>query len=218
MNTKAKSICFTLLFLAGTVALHAAQFGDFTYASSGTEITITGYTGPGGDVTIPETLEGLPVTEIGDYAFYGHQGLTGVLIPDSVKSIAGGWIVTQGLSVAGVRGAFSDCTGLTWVAIPDGVTRLEAGTFYGCTSLTSVVIPNTVTSIGGGAFTGCTSLRSVEIPTSVTNIEGGVFSGCASLTTVNIPERVTAIGPRAFDGVIVPGSLAMDDLDGAQGA
>jgi hypothetical protein len=58
-KSQIKSVCLSLLFLAGAVAVHAAQFGDFTYDSSGTEITITGYTGPGGDVTIPETIEGV---------------------------------------------------------------------------------------------------------------------------------------------------------------
>ncbi|MCZ7636661.1 MAG: hypothetical protein M5U12_11915 [Verrucomicrobia bacterium] len=72
---KAKSIiqfvCSSLMFLAGTVAGHAAQFGDFTYESSGSSVTITGYTGPGGHVVIPDTMDGLPVTSIGYAAFRG---------------------------------------------------------------------------------------------------------------------------------------------------
>lgn len=59
---------------------------QFTYVTGGT-ITITGYTGPGGDVTIPNTINGLPVTTIGSFAFTGHTNISGVMIPDGVISI-----------------------------------------------------------------------------------------------------------------------------------
>src|ERR1051325_10680402 len=64
-----------------------AQAQDFTYTTNNGTITITGYTGPGGNVTIPSVITGLPVTVIGDKAFYFVTGLTGVNIPDSVTSI-----------------------------------------------------------------------------------------------------------------------------------
>ena len=59
-------------------------------------------------------------------------------------------------------GAFSGCTSLTSVVIPDSVRTIGAGAFSGCRSLTSVVIPDSVTAIGRYAFDGCTSLVSVE--------------------------------------------------------
>ena len=67
-----------------------AQF-NYTNNGDGTA-TITGYTGPGGDVAIPDTIGGLPVTSIGDWAFYNGgrpqpYGLTSITIPDSVTSI-----------------------------------------------------------------------------------------------------------------------------------
>jgi hypothetical protein len=115
MTTKSRiqSVCLSLLFLAGTVAVHAAQFGDFTYTSSRMAITITEYTGAGGEVTIPETIAGLPVTSIWCYAFLGCTGLTSIVIPDSVTSI-------------GDR-AFSGCTNLTSITIPDSVTSIGRG-------------------------------------------------------------------------------------------
>ena len=66
--------------------------------------------------------------------------------------------------------AFIDCTELTSVTIPDGVTSIDVAAFLGCTSLTSVTIPDSVTSIKSKAFFNCTSLKSVTIPASVTNI------------------------------------------------
>ncbi|MBO5773374.1 MAG: leucine-rich repeat domain-containing protein, partial [Clostridia bacterium] len=54
--------------------------------------------------------------------------------------------------------------------------------FSGCSSLTSVVIPDSVTSIGSDAFSGCSSLTSVVIPDSVTSIGYNTFYGCNNLT------------------------------------
>ena len=95
--------------------------------------------------------------------------------------------------------AFMNCTSLTSIEIPNLVTRIEGSVFKGCTSLTNVVIPNSVTSIGGSAFEGCTGLTSIEIPNSVTNIGASAFKGCTSLTNVEIPNSVTSIGSEAFE-------------------
>lgn len=62
----------------------AAQVQDFQYTIHSGEVTITGYGGPGGEVTIPSTINSLPVTRIGPNAFSSHTGLTSVTIPNSV--------------------------------------------------------------------------------------------------------------------------------------
>ena len=66
--------------------------------------------------------------------------------------------------------AFSNCTSLTSISIPQNITIIEAATFYGCTNLTSVRIPDSVTEIGFSAFYLCNSLKNVTVPRSVTNI------------------------------------------------
>ena len=76
--------------------------------------------------------------------------------------------------------------------------RLNKGAFSGCSSLTSVTIPDSVTSIGDSAFYGCSSLTSVTIPDSVTSIGEYAFSRCRSLTSVTIGNKVTSIGDLAF--------------------
>lgn len=98
--------------------------------------------------------------------------------------------------------AFSGCTGLTSVDIPDSVTSIGDRAFDGCTGLTNVNIPNSVTSIGDYAFYGCTRLANVNIPNSVTSIGFRAFDGCMRLTSVNIQNPATSIGDRAFDGCI----------------
>ena len=51
--------------------------------------------------------------------------------------------------------AFSDCSDLTSITIPEGVTSIGKETFSGCSGLTSVTIPEGVTSIRSDAFSGC---------------------------------------------------------------
>ncbi len=59
--------------------------------------------------------------------------------------------------------AFSDCSSLTSMAIPDSVTSIGARAFENCSSLTSMAIPDSVASIGSSAFAGCNGLTSVHI-------------------------------------------------------
>ena len=96
------------------------------------------------------------------------------------------------------RSVFSGCSGLTSVDIPDGVTTIGNYAFNGCKALTSVDIPNSVTTIGGYTFYMCTGLTSVKIGDSVTEIEWHAFEGCSRLTSIDIPDGVTSIGYRAF--------------------
>ena len=155
-------------------------------------------------VTIPDS-----VTSIGEAAFYS----TGVYNNSSnwendvlyignhlIKaktSISGDYLVKSGTKTIAGR-AFSGCTGLTSVTIPDSVTSIGDWAFWGCAGLTSITIGNSVTSIGDEAFFSCTGLTSITIPDSVTSIGWGAFGGCKSLTSVTIPDSVTSIGYCAF--------------------
>ena len=78
------------------------------------------------------------------------------------------------------------------------VTSIGIGAFLNCTSLTGISIPNGVSSIGNGAFYNCNSLTSINIPTSVSSIETGVFADCSSLISIIIPDNVTSIQEYAF--------------------
>ncbi|MDG1362025.1 MAG: leucine-rich repeat protein [Akkermansiaceae bacterium] len=94
--------------------------------------------------------------------------------------------------------AFSECTSLTSIKIPDSVISIGINAFFRCTSLTRITIPDSVTSIGGGAFTACYRLTSITIPDNVTSIGGGAFANCESLSGITIPDGVTSIGAFAF--------------------
>jgi hypothetical protein len=156
-----------------------------TYTTSNGAITITGYFGPGGTVTIPSFIGGFPVSSIGNAAFYSYTNLTNVTIPGSVTNIG--------------ADAFFYCTNLSTVTIPNSVTTIGSGAFADCTGLTSLTFGNSVTSIGQESFEDCTALTNITIPNSVISIESGAFAYCTSLNFLIIPGSVTTIGSFAFN-------------------
>ena len=92
---------------------------EFQFSVERGTVIITGYVGNSIDVTIPSSINGLPVTKIGESAFQNAH-ITTITIPSSVKDI--GWF------------AFSGCTELKSISIPSSVTSIGYGAFDGCSS------------------------------------------------------------------------------------
>ena len=98
------------------------------------------------------------------------------------------------------NGAFSCCTKLKTVKLPDSVTSVGAGSFYECTKLEKVYLGNSVRSIGVNAFAYCIILDSVTPLDSIVSIGTGAFGCCYKLGTVNLGNSVDSIGEHAFSG------------------
>ena len=112
------------------------------------------------------------------------------------------------------RNAFSSCSGLTAITIPEGVTRIEYYAFSGCSSLTSITIPKSVTSIGDWAFEGCSSIAAVHISSieawckisfgrnsydsNPLRYAHNLYLNGELITELVVPEGVTSIGEMAF--------------------
>ncbi len=137
-------------------------------------------------ITIPDTYNGKPVTEIGTQAFYGNNHAKTISLPDSVIRIG--------------AEAFMYCSVLTDITIPPQVTELRGNTFEGCSLLRSVILPAHLTTIHGECFRGCNSLTSITLPAGITEIRGNTFENCSSLTSIVIPNGVTRIAAHAFYG------------------
>ncbi len=219
-------LLLSLVVLLTISAVAHAQSGTtangLDYTASSGRITITGYSGTSGAVSIPSTIPGVigTVTSIGQAAFSDCFNLTSVKIPSSVTAIG--------------ENAFFYCLNLNTVTIPKGVTNIGINAFLGCSSLiaitvtapnpsyisvggvlfnrnettliqyparksgSSYVIPNSVISIEENAFYESLNLTSVTIPNSVTSIGGFAFYESSNLTNVTIPKSVTNIGELAF--------------------
>lgn len=120
---------------------------------------------------------------------YNYDGSAEIAIPSQYNG--------EPVTSIGDR-AFSDCTGLTSITIPDSVTSIGDRAFYNCNALTTITIPDGVTSIGDRAFYNCNALTSIIVPDGVTSIGDRAFENCYGLTSVTIPDSVTSIGEGAF--------------------
>ena len=173
-----------------TILALLLAFGTFTLPSIETDLTLSDFT----ITASAEAYEGFKYSILDD----GTVEITGYTGSDSKLVIPG---TIDGKKVTSIGyWAFSYCTSLTSITIPNSVTSIGSDAFNYCTSLTSITIPNSVTSIGRGAFEYCESLTSITIPNSVTSIGYYAFSDCTSLTSITIPDSVTSIGGYAFYG------------------
>lgn len=178
-------------------AIPAVAQAQFTYSISNDTVTITGYSGPDDAVTIPDTIKGLPVTSIGDAAFY-YRGLTSVTIPNSVTSIG--------------HVAFKGCDALASVTIGSGVRNIGQEAFYGCKRLTEVAMGRSVTNIAKGLFSE-SGLIAFEIPDSVEGIGWAAFRSCTNLATLSIGSGVRAIGYEALFGCVRLSEITVNEAN-----
>ncbi|MCX6876428.1 MAG: leucine-rich repeat protein [Verrucomicrobia bacterium] len=174
----------------------AGQAQDYIYTVTNGKVTIIGYTGAGGAVSIPGAINGLPVVGIGDGAFSESSVLTSVTIPAGVTRIG--------------NEAFSDCASLTSVAIPASVTSIGSGAFITCGSLTTIAVDaanSNYSSADGVLFDKLQTLviqypggkgGPYTIPSGVSGIGDDAFAEGSALTHVTIAATVTSIGHSAF--------------------
>lgn len=177
------------------------------------------------ELIIPSVHNGLPVTSIRSYAFFGCDSLTSVVIPESMTSI--GESVFEGCSslnyneydnayyLGNENNPYVVLIGAKNKSIRNcnihSNTKVIGGyAFADCELITSIIIPDFVTSIGMMAFYECTSLTNVVIGDSVANIGSSAFSNCNSLTSIEIPDSVMSIGEGAFASCRVLKSIEVD--------
>ena len=176
------------------------------YTVSGGAATITGYAGSGGSVTIPATLGGVPVSEVGANAFKDKTAVTGVSFPASLVRIGDSAFNGSGLTSVMVPGgvnaigvyAFASCSSLLRAEVAEGVVSLGVGMFTNCINLAEVVLPLSLTTIQDGAFQYCYKLASIVIPPAVTTVNQYAFFGCSSLKSIVLPASLATIGNQVF--------------------
>lgn len=184
MKTTACYVCFLMFaLLLQSTKLKAGEFGIFSYREINGEVAITGCDASATIVSIPRTIDSLPVTEIWDVS---SPGMIEVTLPDSINEIH--------------NFAFSGCSNLISIRLPEGITAIRKRVFAGCRSLQNVELPSTVKTISSNVFEACVNLKSITIPEGVVSIGEEAFFDCSGLTSVSLPESVKFIGDIAFDG------------------
>lgn len=223
-----KALCIVLTLLIGSLfffvsssAVRAATSGDFEYTVNpdGISATITGYTGNGGEVTIPATVDGYPVIVLGSCVFDYNDNVTHVTISEGVETIQ-----TE---------AFSQSNTILTVSIPSTMSKIAADAFYNCCSVREInvshenlyyasecgvlfnkdythlikypvgktnstySVPGSVSHIELRAFQS-SELSTVSIPESVVDIGEQAFGYCKLITSISLPKSVENIGAGAF--------------------
>lgn len=180
MQKKIISVLFAILIIVAIAPVSAFAEDDILdyleYEIVDGEVTITGCDKSiSGDVVIPDTIEGYPVTCILQIVFLECDNITSITIPDSVTAM--------------FEGVFSGCDNLRTVNLGKGLSRIEQFSFYDCKSLESIVIPDSVTEIGLSAFDKCVRLETVKIGKGLAFIDDNVFFSCASLKKFIVDEE-----------------------------
>lgn len=152
-------------------------YTNYTYEYVSVKSVKPGYPS---EITIPQEVNGYPVTVIGYGAFEGCDDLLSITIPEGVTKID--------------DRAFGDCTNLTTVNLPDSLEKIGAwkegtGAFDSCKSLKTIVIPAGVEAQIGTVFTGCSELKKIEIRGGKLSFGDPLFSlrGCLALEVISVP-------------------------------
>ena len=154
---------------------------DLQYRISDSQVTIVGYLGSDSAITIPDIIDGYPVTAIGYQAFYQNQTITEVILPEGLITI--GYAAFQG-------------SGLTSVVIPGSVTRVSDSAFQE-SQLASVTFvdgeENIETILGDYVFKDCEKLETIAFSKNITHIGMGIIYG-TNVKSVYLPKNVNCAG------------------------
>ena len=220
----------SLVLAVGVIVVPAygeeyATYGEFQYRNNGDHITITGYTGTGPDMVIPDYIDGLPVTGIAGITFDAEDGSVGrpeiemLVLPSAITyfdtqlldfklpNLKNIYVAEENPVYKDVDGVLFSKDGKTLVyypvlhgkryVIPQGTEEI-AGDSFDFSEIQEVVIPEGVTYIGDGAFAP-SDLKYIKLPSSVETVKSNAFHNCSEMEWAYIPADA-GLGPFAFMG------------------
>ena len=145
---------------------------------------------------------------------YGNSTLSVISIGDNAFSNCSDLSsvsIPEGVTMIG-NSAFS-YSGLSLIALPSSMTSIGNSAFYNCDNLVSITVPDAVTTIGSSTFYDCDNLTTIILDDGLTSIGNSAFYECSNLVTIELPANVTKIGSSAFEGcssltsITVPGGV-----------
>lgn len=224
MKIKFVAIILAIFMIVVSVpfsAVFAEESDGFVYVIENDEVTITDYNGePDGTITIPDKIDGKPVTVLGDSALRNHKNLTGAVLPATLKKI----------DIC----AFADSK-ITRLHLPASVEEIGSSAFYSCPELRTITVdgnsksftadengvlynkektklirypqgldlkeytmPDSVLTIAVGAFEGNVELEKVKFNSGLKVIENQAFISCKKLDNIELPSQLESIGQLSF--------------------
>jgi hypothetical protein len=158
-------------------------------------VTIGRYLGKSNKIVVPATFAGIPITNIGDFAF-GNIAVTEIVLPEGIHSIG--------------KDAFYNCTYLNGIDLPESLTSIGYGAFSDCEQIKKITLPKGITDIGDNVFSSCDNLSEIVVDKQnpfYTSNDGVLFD--KNMTTIikypqgkkgdyTIPNGVIAVDSDAF--------------------
>ena len=176
-------MCSILIFTALPMALPLvikAEDVNLKYTVVDGKAVITGFADTQDTIiSIPSTIDSLPVSAIADNAFAGIEVLNDVTISEGIVSIG--------------KSAFANCRNLRYITFPQSLTSIGEKAFFECTALGNVVLYQNIKTISKQSFAHCYSLETMRLSNGTTTIGEQAFDSCYNLTKIYIPKTVTTI-------------------------
>lgn len=181
------SAAYTYAIKYGIAYIATASPADFDYTgssnSSGSFCTIDRYVGSASFVIIPETIDGMKVTAIGDDAFSSNTTVTEIYIPEGVKTIG--------------ANAFANCTSLKLLHIPATANSFKTSALTGTPSDLILYGPASGTAYSFAGATGRVFLPCTITDNACTIVEGGYY--LFPDQTLTIPAKLAGYPVTAID-------------------
>jgi len=211
-----------------------------TYTKNAKGVTVTGYTGDATVISIPKSIEGLPVVAIGDGAFRDLTALQALVIPESVTSV--GKEILAGCKsllaletpVMGKNGE-GDCflgtlfgaerfednpldipASLAHLRLTGDMTVLPAYALYDCNDLVTLSLPSSLERLEKFSITKCASLEVIEGLEGLTFVGEHALSYCTSLTKISFGDALEKIEFAALEGSIALREMTLPFVGGTK--
>ena len=177
--------CYAAILPSGAHAVVYERTTDpSTFDFDASTGTILFYKGFDACVDIPAEMNGVPVKAIGENAFYNHDYLCCLTLPEGLETIG--------------TSAFEWCENLLHIQFPSTLKTIGNRAFYAGYKGYALNLP-AVETIGDEAFYQCIRISDpIELPDGLKAIGNSAFDCCGWLSEVYIPSSVETIGQRAF--------------------
>ena len=178
-----KRLCLVLSLLMLTICISTlAESAEWNYDAE--YCILRGYTGAGGDVVVPEEIDGFTVDVIGINVFKGDT-ITSLTLPETVLELR--------------SNAVSSCENLTSVTLPQSLVVINRMNFFSCNALSEITIPAGVRYIGDGSFRFCDALRKITFEGMCPAIDMDCFSILPEDAVAYVPDDQLEAYTAAFE-------------------
>ena len=155
-------------------ATEAEKPTEHTFTIDSFDGILDGYSGPGGDVTVPSYIDDVPVLAAKYGVVSGNPDITSVTFQDPLKKLQSGVI--------------QDMENLTSVTLPDTLSIIDRSNFFRCSALTSVTLPARVTLVRSNCFSWNDNLREVIFKGAVPIFESSCFTSVPEDIVIRVPD------------------------------